>query len=338
MKVVKMNLSYILCGTNYSTVSRLRSILYGNWIISFIVLATSCSMILPFSNSLYILQARAEPNPPGFDAPDPEQNPNFNCPRGYWMEGNHENPNGPARCTLMTCQNHSELCSCEQNQIDVGGKCVSADIHNIDNCPIPDGQTPVQSLHISEAGLNFIKSWESFAGTLKNECSDSISKNCWVTDDRYGLYQDSSGFCTEGFGYLVGKHACMDNDVQQYHKDHPVGMTEDDANQQLRDEISNKYEWDINLNIGVQLRQSEFDALVDFDYNTGAIGKQSAKKLLSDINGGICDHEAITQDFGQWIYSNHQIANGLIQRRADEAAMFNYGVYNDHRMPIHIYR
>jgi peptidase M23-like protein len=74
-------------------------------------LTTSCSILLLFSNSLYILQARAEPNPPGFDAPDPEQNPNFNCPHGYFFEGNHENPNGPGRCTLMTCQNHSDLCT-----------------------------------------------------------------------------------------------------------------------------------------------------------------------------------------------------------------------------------
>jgi hypothetical protein len=47
----------------------------------------------------------------GFDAPDPEQNPNFNCPKGYFFEGNHERQNGPARCTLMTCQNHSDLCT-----------------------------------------------------------------------------------------------------------------------------------------------------------------------------------------------------------------------------------
>lgn len=52
-----------------------------------------------------------EPNPPGFDAPDPEKYPNYNCPPGYFFEGNHEYINGPGRCTLMTCQNHSYLCT-----------------------------------------------------------------------------------------------------------------------------------------------------------------------------------------------------------------------------------
>src|SRR6476620_6300049 len=48
MKGVKTNWSYILCGTNDSIVRSLRSILYGNWVTFFIVLATSYSMILSF--------------------------------------------------------------------------------------------------------------------------------------------------------------------------------------------------------------------------------------------------------------------------------------------------
>ncbi|HJT46960.1 MAG TPA: hypothetical protein VJ729_02170 [Nitrososphaeraceae archaeon] len=64
---------------------------------------------------LFLVSTRAEPNPPGFDAPDPEIDPDFHCPPGYFFEGNHEYQNGPARCTLMTCENHSDLPGCSEN-------------------------------------------------------------------------------------------------------------------------------------------------------------------------------------------------------------------------------
>jgi hypothetical protein len=48
-------------------------------------------------------------------APDPEVDPNFHCPPGYFFEGNHERQNGPARCTLMTCENHSSLPGCTED-------------------------------------------------------------------------------------------------------------------------------------------------------------------------------------------------------------------------------
>ena len=96
MSRVKKNGSNIPYGTSdFTFLSRLHSILYGDRVSYFL---HSFGSILPdnspLSNSLYILQARAEPNPPGFDAPDPEQNPNFNCPHGYFFEGNHETKTG----------------------------------------------------------------------------------------------------------------------------------------------------------------------------------------------------------------------------------------------------
>ncbi len=68
-------------------------------------------ILLPISS----ISIWAEPNPPGFDAPDPEVDPNFNCPDGYFYEGNHEIQNGPDRCTLFTCENRSDLPGCTEN-------------------------------------------------------------------------------------------------------------------------------------------------------------------------------------------------------------------------------
>ena len=83
-------------------------------------------MLILNSIPLFLLSTRAEPNPPGFDAPD---DPNFNCPPGFFFEGNHERQNGPSRCTMMTCQNHSDLpgCNDDTHTRNIPNKCESGD-------------------------------------------------------------------------------------------------------------------------------------------------------------------------------------------------------------------
>ncbi|KMS59132.1 muraminidase [Novosphingobium barchaimii LL02] len=63
--------------------------------------------------------------------------------------------------------------------------------------------------------------------------------------------------------------------------------------------------------------QAQFDALVSFHYNTGAIASSTLGKLHK---AGRFDDAA--GQFGKWIYNDGKAMNGLKSRRADEAALY----------------
>lgn len=66
--------------------------------------------------------------------------------------------------------------------------------------------------------------------------------------------------------------------------------------------------------------QGQFDALVSFHYNTGAIARATLTKLhkAGDFTGA----EA---EFGKWVHADGKRLNGLIRRRAAEAALYRNG-------------
>ncbi len=59
---------------------------------------------------------------------------------------------------------------------------------------------------------------------------------------------------------------------------------------------------------------NQFDALVSFHYNTGAITSATLTRLHR--NG---DYTAAAHEFGKWIYNNRKMMPGLVRRRAAEA-------------------
>lgn len=63
--------------------------------------------------------------------------------------------------------------------------------------------------------------------------------------------------------------------------------------------------------------QSQFDALVSFDYNTGALHSST---LLKKHNAG--DYAGAKAEFAKWVFNDGKRMNGLIRRRADEAALY----------------
>jgi len=136
-------------------------------LLNFLVLI--CSILILFSSPLFLASTRAEPNPPGFDAPDPEVDPNFHCPPGYFFEGNHERQNGPARCTMMTCENHSDLPGCT----DDGNT-------NSQQIPIPGG-TQSCSFRVPDAPSlvpqgQFCSSKTCWASAIAMSCLIEITK------------------------------------------------------------------------------------------------------------------------------------------------------------------
>lgn len=63
--------------------------------------------------------------------------------------------------------------------------------------------------------------------------------------------------------------------------------------------------------------QAQFDALVSFHYNTGAIRRATLTKLHK-----AGDYAGAAKEFGKWIYNDGRKMQGLINRRAEEAALY----------------
>ncbi|MBO9725573.1 MAG: lysozyme [Novosphingobium sp.] len=64
----------------------------------------------------------------------------------------------------------------------------------------------------------------------------------------------------------------------------------------------------------------QFDALVSFHYNTGAIAKATLTKLHRQGR-----FAAAAAEFGKWIYNDGKVLEGLKRRRAEEAALYAAG-------------
>ena len=73
--------------------------------------------------------------------------------------------------------------------------------------------------------------------------------------------------------------------------------------------------------VKVPLEPYQFDALVSFDYNTGALGKST---LLKKVNAG--DFEGAAKEFHKWnkatVNGKKQVMRGLVRRRSSEALLF----------------
>lgn len=63
--------------------------------------------------------------------------------------------------------------------------------------------------------------------------------------------------------------------------------------------------------------QSQFDALVSFHYNTGAI--RSATLTRKHVAG---DHAGAAHEFARWTRADGKVLQGLVRRRAEEAELY----------------
>ncbi|WP_271077098.1 lysozyme [Aurantiacibacter sp. MUD61] len=66
--------------------------------------------------------------------------------------------------------------------------------------------------------------------------------------------------------------------------------------------------------------QAQFDALVSFHYNTGAIGKAT---LTRKHRAG--DYAGAAREFDRWCYAGGRVLKGLARRRAAEAQLYRDG-------------
>lgn len=66
--------------------------------------------------------------------------------------------------------------------------------------------------------------------------------------------------------------------------------------------------------------QNQFDALVSFHFNTGAIGRAT---LTAKHRAG--DNPGAMREFARWNRAGGRVLNGLVRRRAAEAALYGSG-------------
>jgi len=122
-------------------------------------------------------------------------------------------------------------------------------------------------------------------------------------------YKDSVGIWTIGVGHTA---AAGGIDPAKF----TGTLTMREVFDMLRVDVA-KYEAAVSKAVKVTLSQHQFDALVSFHYNTGAIGKAS---LVKRLNAG--DHAGAAKGFDAWVKPAE-----IKPRRMAEKALFLTGNY-----------
>ncbi len=88
---------------------------------------------------------------------------------------------------------------------------------------------------------------------------------------------------------------------------------------ELFQERIQRYEDGVNKAVHIAILQHQFDALMSFHYNTGAIGKAT---LVAKLNAGESNHE-VAKAFLMWNKPKE-----IIRRRTNESKLFEFGIYS----------
>ncbi|GHE74614.1 hypothetical protein GCM10019059_37660 [Camelimonas fluminis] len=145
---------------------------------------------------------------------------------------------------------------------------------------------------INADGLAHIKRWEGL---------------------RLSAYQDIAGVLTIGYGHTSAAGAPQ---VKAGMK-----ITEAEAERILQSDLA-KFEQRVERLVKVPLSDSQFAALVSFDYNTGALHKST---LLKKLNAG--DYAAVPGELAKWVNAGGKRVQGLVNRRASEAGLWAKGEF-----------
>ena len=163
-----------------------------------------------------------------------------------------------------------------------------------------DATNPAPAREISQDGIALIQKWEGCARRR--------------ADGRYEAYPDPG---TGGDPWTIGWGSTG--------VDITLGLvwTQEQCDARLKRDLA-RYSREVTTAIGdAPTAQGQFDALVTFHYNTGAIAKATLTKLHRA--GQFARAQA---EFGKWINAGRRIMQGLVKRRADEAEL--YGRRNTH--------
>jgi GH24 family phage-related lysozyme (muramidase)/LysM repeat protein len=153
----------------------------------------------------------------------------------------------------------------------------------------------VEQLSLSEKGKDFIKDYEKL---------------------RLDYYDDDFGYCTVGWGHLVGGlKSCKELDKEG------KKITEEEAKKILAEDISTKAEKVVRDAVKAPLYQHEFDALCCLIFNIGRFSR--APNLLKLVN-----NKEYTKAAAEFLDITNGGVKGLVARRKQENDMFLNNVYD----------
>lgn len=154
-------------------------------------------------------------------------------------------------------------------------------------------------MEISENGLHKIEGYEGWKRLIK----EGPNKGC------YSAYQDT-------YHGKLDKPTIGPGLTEDVHMG--LVLTRDECSQRFKKELV-KHEAAINKLVTVPISQNAYDALVSLSYNvgTGAVAKSTVMKRL---NKG--DYVGASEAFKLFNKAGGGVVNGLVQRRASEAALF----------------
>lgn len=129
---------------------------------------------------------------------------------------------------------------------------------------------------------------------------------------RLSAYLDPVGIPTIGYGTI------------KYNDGTPVRLgdtlTETEAEDLLIQHIEDDILGGMDQAITAPINENQYCALVSFTYNLG-IGNFRSSTLLRKLNAG--DYVGASLEFSRWNKAGGKILQGLVNRRADERALFN---------------
>ena len=143
--------------------------------------------------------------------------------------------------------------------------------------------------HITQEGLDLIKRFEGFSSTI---------------------YICPAGYPTIGYGHVV-----REDERDRFAE----GIDEQEAENLLQRDVRWAERGVLRL-IDVPLTDGQFDALVSFTFNLG-IGALQRSTLRRKVNRE--EHEQVPREFMRWVWAGGRRLQGLIKRRAAEAANYS---------------
>lgn len=121
-------------------------------------------------------------------------------------------------------------------------------------------------------------------------------------------YNDGTGTWTIGYGHTseAGPPLVAPG----------LTITEPQADTILANDLA-AVEADVNRLVTATINQNQFDALVSFHFNTGALGRSN---VLAAVNSN--NFKAVPSDLLDWCYGGGRLMAGLVTRRKAEGVLF----------------
>ena len=144
-----------------------------------------------------------------------------------------------------------------------------------------------QMMKTSDAGRKFIEQWEGLY---------------------LHTYNDGVGVPTIGYGHTSA--------AGLPHVAYGMHITQEQADQILAADLAS-VEADVNRLVKVPINQHQFDALVSFHFNTGALGRSNVLRAVNSHH-----FSEVPADLNMWCHGGGHVMLGLVRRRHAEGALF----------------